>query len=328
MNVHPLWNQYPSLKKELEQTLELMASSINLSNKEVEAAILDMINSGGKLLRPAYLLLFSQFGKKRELNKMMALAASMETLHTATLIHDDIIDEADTRRNSPTVQATFGKDVAVYAGDYLFVSCFKLVAKYASSLKSVQLNVDSMEKVLNGELGQMDQRYNYDVSVNQYLDNISGKTAELFSLSCFLGAFEAGASTLVAKSAKEIGHDIGMAFQILDDILDYSQSETTIGKPVLEDMKQGVYSLPLLCALETHREQLVPLLDNRHAMTSIDTQMVYDIIQQANAVEQARQLAHDYTEKALKAINKLPKNNEQTKEILSQLTHSLLKRSH
>ncbi|MGX6962091.1 polyprenyl synthetase family protein [Vagococcus xieshaowenii] len=327
MNVHPLWNQYPSLKKELEQTLTLMATSINLANKEVETAILDMINSGGKLLRPAYLLLFSQFGKKRELNKMMALAASMETLHTATLIHDDIVDEADTRRNLPTVQSTFGKDVAVYAGDYLFVSCFKLVAKYASSLKSVQLNVDSMEKVLNGELGQMNQRYNYEVTVDDYLTNISGKTAELFSLSCFLGAFESGAPTLVSKSAKDIGFNIGMAFQILDDILDYSQSEATIGKPVLEDMKQGVYSLPLLCALETHQEALIPLLEKKHAMTDSDTQTVYTIIQEADAVEKARHLAQSYTEKALTSINKLPKNNEQTKEILSQLTLSLLKRS-
>ena len=327
MNIHPLWNEYPSLKKELEQTLTLMGNSINLANKDVETAILEMMNSGGKLLRPAYLLLFSQFGKKRELKKMMALAASMETLHTATLIHDDIVDEANTRRNLPTIQAAFGKDVAVYAGDYLFVSCFKLVAKYASSLKSVQLNVDSMEKVLNGELGQMDQRFNYDITVSQYLENISGKTAELFSLSCFLGAFESGASHTLSTKAKQIGFNIGMAFQILDDILDYSGSEESIGKPVLEDMKQGVYSLPLIFALETHADKLIPLLSKKEKITDLDSQQIYLIIQESQAVNRAYKRAQQYTEDALIDIKKLPKNNEKTKETLMLLTQSLLTRS-
>ena len=104
-----------------------------------------MIHSGGKMLRPAYQLLFSEFGEEKDSQKAVALSAAIEMLHTASLIHDDIVDQADTRRSLPTIRAQFGNDVAVYAGDYLFVCCFKLMADYAGSLKSLQINSRSME---------------------------------------------------------------------------------------------------------------------------------------------------------------------------------------
>lgn len=327
MNIHPLWNDYPSLKKDLQTTLDVMRRSINLANKDVEEAIIEMIRSGGKLLRPAYLLLFSQFGKKVDNDKIISLAASIETLHTATLIHDDIIDEAETRRNLATIQHSFGKDVAVYAGDYLFVTCFKILAHHASSIKSIQLNVDSMEKILNGELGQMDDRYDFEMTTDNYIQNISGKTAELFSLSCFLGAYESNTSNQLALKAKKIGLNIGIAFQILDDILDYSQEEITIGKPVLEDMKQGVYSLPLLCAMETHKNELIPLLNKRNNMTNEETEQVYQIVKQANGVTKAHHLAKVYTENALTEIDDLPENKRDTKYILKNITQQLLDRT-
>lgn len=328
MNIHPLWNSYPSLKKELEATLDIMQTSINLANKDVETLIIEMIRSGGKLLRPAYLILFSKFGKHPDTDKIIALAASIETLHTATLIHDDIIDEANTRRNLPTVQAKFGTDVAVYAGDYLFVSCFKILAHHASSIKSMELNINSMEKILNGELGQMDHRYNYHMTTEDYIKNISGKTAELFSLSCFLGAYEGNASNSLAQKAKEIGLNIGLAFQVLDDILDYSQSSDLLGKPVLEDMTQGVYSLPLLCAMKTHSSKLKPLLDKKEAMTSEDTHKVYEIVHQANGVTEAYKIAKEFTNNALKMINKLPSDKNKTKQMLESITLNLLNRDY
>ncbi len=106
-----------------------------------------------------------------------------------------------------------------------------------------------MEKILNGELGQMDWRYVTDMTVKQYIENISGKTAELFALSCSVGAYEAGSSEKFANQARDIGMNIGIAFQMLDDILDYSATAGTLGKPVLADVQQGVYSLPLILAL-------------------------------------------------------------------------------
>lgn len=326
MNIHPMWEQYPVLQQELSTTLELMEESVKLKNKQVEQAILAMIHSGGKLLRPAYQLLFSQFGPEQDEKKATALAASIEMLHTATLIHDDIVDDAATRRGLPTIRSQFGNDTAVYAGDYLFVCCFKLLADYASSIKSLQLNSRSMEKILSGELGQMSSRYNTKITVKEYIENISGKTAELFSLSCFVGAFESGCSERFAKQAAQIGLDIGIAFQIIDDILDYTQDEQTIGKPVLEDMRQGVYSLPLIYALQNDADALLPYLVKRDTMSLQDTQTVLHLVQGLGGVQKAQQLAADHTEKALKAIQKLPATSQQTKENLAALTRAILVR--
>lgn len=326
MKIHELWKEYPAIAKELEKTLTLMEKSISINNKDVHDVIIEMISSGGKLLRPAYLILFSKFGKPDK-KKIIALAAAMESLHTATLIHDDIVDEARTRRNIETIQYRFGKDVAVYAGDYLFVSSFKMLANHASTLKSIQHNANSMEAILSGELGQMSKRYDAEVSVADYLDNISGKTAELFALSCFVGTYEAGCSLLFANKAKKMGLSIGMAFQIIDDVLDYSQDSQTIGKPVLEDVKQGVYSLPLLYALETEANRLLPLLNKKLEMTDQDAEKVYQIVHEANGVKRAEKLAQDYTEKALKTINSLAKHDEKTANTLYELTDSLLKRT-
>lgn len=326
MKIHPMWETYPTLQKELGQTLTLMEKTIQLKNPTVQLAVIEMIHAGGKLLRPAYQLLFSQFGSKRDSKKAVALAASIEMLHTATLIHDDIVDLSDLRRGLPTIQAKFGTDVAVYAGDYLFICCFKLLADYASSLKSIQLNSKSMEKVLTGELGQMNFRYNYTGGKEAYLENISGKTAELFALSSFVGAYESGCSKAFSNTCQTIGRNIGMAFQIVDDILDYSETTQAIGKPVLEDVKQGVYSLPLLLALEEEKEALAPLLEKREALTDEEAQEIYQLVQKGHGVTKAQQLAKDYTQAALKSIAKLPDTPLKTKENLARLTESILTR--
>lgn len=326
MEIHVMWNDYPKLKKELQKTLDLMSSSISLPNKEIENTIIEMFHSGGKLLRPAYLLLFSKLGKKSDSKKSIALAAAMETLHTATLIHDDIIDEADLRRGVTTLQTKFDKDVAVYSGDYLFIVCFKLLVQYTDSFRSIKLNTASMEKVLLGELGQMDTRYQIDITVDEYIQNISGKTAELFALSCFLGYFENGGSKRVAADCREIGKSIGLAFQIVDDILDYSQDEMSIGKPVLEDVKQGVYSLPLICALKENKDFFEPLLSKKEQMTDEDAMKVHEGVITFNGVEKAYELADFYTEQALRLIQTLPNNKENTKQTIYDITKNILTR--
>ncbi|AYW47621.1 geranylgeranyl pyrophosphate synthase [Tetragenococcus osmophilus] len=327
MKLHPIWNDYPQLQPELTQTMKLMENSIELKNKAVKAALLEMIGAGGKLLRPAYQLLFSQFGPERNRQKAIALAAAIEMLHTATLIHDDIVDDATLRRNLPTVSAEFDNNTAVYAGDYLFVACFKLMSNYTGSLRSLQSNAISMEKILSGELGQMEDHYNLSISVDDYLSNISGKTAELFALSCSVGAFESGTSQLFAKNVSNIGHNIGMAFQIIDDILDYTQAQTETGKPVLNDIRQGVYTLPLIYALQTDPRQLTSLLEKKEQMTENDIQKVYQLINKLGGVTKAQNLANFYTKQALKKIENLPDNAENTKTTLQQLTRTLLTRT-
>ncbi|OTP06958.1 polyprenyl synthetase [Enterococcus sp. 10A9_DIV0425] len=325
MKLHQMWADYPTIQDELSETLKKMEQVVRLKNKPVETAIKETIHAGGKLLRPAYQLLFAQFGPEQDREKAISLAASIEMLHIATLIHDDIVDEAEVRRGKPNLRSRFGNSVAVYAGDYLFVCCFKLLSEYASSLKSMQLNAKSMEKVLNGELGQMDNRYNYHLSVDEYLENISGKTAELFQLSCFVGAYESGTSERFAKKAGEIGLSIGMAFQIIDDILDYTKTSEAIGKPVLEDIRQGVYSLPLIYALQTEKkDELLSYLKKKAELSQIEAEKVRQIVVEVKGVENAQELAESYTKKALREIHKLP--STQASDTLAALTTLILKR--
>lgn len=327
MELHPLWRDYPQLQAELTQTLKLMEDAIQLKNKAVRKAILEMIGAGGKLLRPAYQLLFSRFGAKQDRPKAIALAAAIEMLHTATLIHDDIVDDASLRRNLPTISAEFDNNTAVYAGDYLFVACFKLMSSYTGTLRSLQKNAHSMENILTGELGQMEDRYNLEMTIEEYLANISGKTAELFALSCSVGAFESGTSQLFAKNASDIGHQIGMAFQVIDDILDYTQVGEELGKPVLKDVQQGVYTLPLIYALQADRQRLIPLLEKKEQMTENDKQKVYQLVNELGGVTKAQRLANTYTKNALTKIEKLPNDPKDSKTTLYQLTETLLTRT-
>ena len=325
MKVHHMWDNYPTLQQDLADALQVIDSSIKIREKRIERNVKEMIHSGGKLLRPAYFLLCSQIGEDYNRERAIAVAAALEVLHLATLVHDDVIDDAKTRRGVETIQAKYGKNYAVYTGDYLFCVCFKIMAQHAKELSIIELNTNSMERILLGELDQMSMRNNYDMTVKEYLKQIAGKTAQLFALSCFLGA-ETSQATLAQKHlARKIGHNMGMAFQIMDDILDYTQDSRQLGKPVLNDVKQGVYSLPLIYAMRKNRAAFRPLLEKGEDMTLEDQNALLRLIETHQGVEQAKELAAKYTEKALGLIGKLPKGPYQ--EQMFHITSALLKRN-
>ena len=323
MKIHPMWHEYPTLAPELASALTLIEKQITTNNTPVAKAIMEMINGGGKLLRPAYCLLFSRF-QDTDREKMIALAAAIATLHTATLIHDDIIDKSPTRRNQVTIQKQFGPDTAVYAGDYLFVVCFKLLAHYASSLRSIQQDSGSMEKILKGELDQMATRYQTQITINDYLKQVSGKTGQLFALSCFIGAYESGGTTNFAKTAEKIGMNIGIAFQLLDDILDYTSDGETLGKPVYEDVRSGVYSAPLILAMQRDRQAFLPLLAKKEHISDTEMIQLRDLVIKYEGVKQAYTMAQQRTELATAGLQKLPAGA--ARDDLIRLTESLLKR--
>lgn len=323
MKIHPMWHEYPTLAPELASALTLIEKQITTNNTPVAKAIMEMINGGGKLLRPAYCLLFSRF-QDTDREKMIALAAAIETLHTATLIHDDIIDKSPTRRNQVTIQKQFGPDTAVYAGDYLFVVCFKLLAHYASSLRSIQQDSGSMEKILKGELDQMATRYQTQITINDYLKQVSGKTGQLFALSCFIGAYESGGTTNFAKTAEKIGMNIGIAFQLLDDILDYTSDGETLGKPVYEDVRSGVYSAPLILAMQRDRQAFLPLLAKKEHISDAEMIQLRDLVIKYEGVKQAYTMAQQRTDLATAGLQKLPAGA--ARDDLIRLTESLLKR--
>jgi heptaprenyl diphosphate synthase len=323
--MHPIWDQYPDIRKDLIDVLKVIDQNITLKDKTARQTVLDLLHAGGKLLRPAFFLLMAKTGKNYEREQLIHVAASIEVLHMASLIHDDIIDEAETRRGLPTVATQFGQKYALYTGDYLFCVCFRILSKYASALSTIEFNTNSVEKILIGELDQMNSRYNLNMTVKQYLSQIHRKTAVLFSMSTTMGAELTGVDKFEKLNAKRIGNEIGMAFQILDDILDYTQNPNEIGKPALEDMKQGVYSLPLIYAMNKDRATTAHILNKKENIETEDVNQILKLIEEHNGIENSKSLAHKYTNKAIARLKKLP--DSEAKTTMLELTEKLLMRT-
>ena len=320
--VHPMWMEYPELHEELKQVKAMMHASITIENKQIREAIWAVLESGGKMIRPAYLILFSMWNENRNKEEVHAVAAALELLHVATLLHDDVIDEADTRRGQETISARFGNRVAIYAGDYLLTVCYQLLSKYSQDLAGIQLPTDGMMRVVEGELSQMEESYKTDVTIQDYLKRIDGKTAQLFMLSCMMGERFSGMGEL--ERARHIGNSIGMAFQLLDDILDYEVSSSELGKPVLEDVAQGIYTMPLIASLPKCEKELLPLLEKKNQLTAPDRLAIQKLVVNAGGVETAKDFASKYTMKAIHQIEKLPEAD--VKSMLLKITSQLLQR--
>lgn len=326
MNIHPLWDDYPSLQKELEAITLLIEESITIKNPEVQGKIKELLFSGGKFLRPAYSILFSSFSSSRDAKKAQAVAAALEVLHMATLVHDDVIDESNTRRGQETLNSSYNNRVAIYTGDYLFTVCFRLLQKYAQEASVLQLDIKGIENILIGELDQMSRKYNTKMRMRDYLNQIKGKTAQLFALSCYSGAYQTEDSEKFAQQAFQIGDHIGMAFQIIDDTLDYSTDEIKIGKPALQDLRNGIYTAPLLFALQTNRSELEPFLLKKEKITDKEATIVLEIVRTSGGLKKAQELAGKYTKKALQKIEKLPENPN--KKMLSRITEQIINRDY
>lgn len=325
--MNDFWKEFPIINQQLNETCELIKHQVKIRNKDIEAALIELTYSGGKLLRPAFFFLFAQIGDEQQQDhtQLVKIAASIEILHMATLVHDDIIDDSPLRRGAATIQSRYGKDVAVYTGDLLFTEFFELLADTMNGSSFLHTNASAMKRLLLGELDQMHTRYKKDMSVSDYLRSVNGKTAELFSLSCLEGAHFGHASTEVERLAKRIGRHIGIAFQVYDDILDYTADVKTLKKPVLEDLAQGVYTLPLIFAMEKAPEHLAFYLDKGAAITAEEAHETAQLVHEFGGVVNAKAFAKRVTEKALSDIEKLP--DCLGKEQLTYLTQLLLHRS-
>lgn len=324
MAIHPLWQQYPTIEKELAETQKTMLHTVKIRNKEISDVLQIFLAGGGKLLRPAFFLLFTHFGEVPSDKQKYQYAAALEILHAATLIHDDIIDESPLRRSLPSIQKTYGKDIAVYTGDFLFTIYFQLLIQATRDYKALDFNAQNMKRILIGELDQMHLRNNPAITIKQYLRHIKGKTAQLFQLSCVEGARFANTSKDIQLRALRIGYNIGMAFQILDDILDFEATEEKLKKPVLEDLKNGNYTLPLIFAMEKNRADF-KILEKKQALTDEDISSIVEKVHMYDGITKSQALAERYTTNALKEIGKLPKIPEQ--KILETITKSLLRRN-
>lgn len=318
-----IWNQYEEIKTELTSVILIMEKNTKCKNKKIENSIRDLIHSGGKMLRPAFLLISSHFGNY-DSNKATSLAAVMEMMHMATLVHDDIVDDSKLRRGQPTIQSKYGTDYAVYIGDFLFCVCFKILASM-SSLKNIKIDSNSMSRICLGEIDQLSSRFDTELSVKSYLSRVSGKTAELFSLSLYIGAAESGCSDALSRKFWKIGHNIGMAFQIIDDTLDYIGTDESIKKSAANDIKQGIFTLPLIYAALNNKNDFNPYF-KKDFFSDKDIRDIFMLVNKYNGVNKSIELADKYTKKAFKLINSLPENPY--KIVLKELAEKLLTRKY
>jgi len=317
-----IWKSYPQLGEKLDLTTDYIHQAVKINNLDISSMIIDLTSSG-KMLRPAFFFLFSNFGKnKKSTTELIPLAASLEILHVATLIHDDVIDDSPLRRSQPTIHTKYGRRNAIYAGDYLFTLYFELISRNLTNNKDILRNALSMKKILIGELDQMLINFNVKATTEMYLNEIAGKTAELFSLSATMGAIVSDGNQEIVECCKKVGHDIGMAFQIIDDILDFSNSTQT-GKPVHEDLKNGVYSLPYILGLEAGNEQLIEIL-SKDNLNDEDDSIATNIVIDGGYLNQAKGIAQDYTNQALAEIDKLPACSSQ--KVLKAVVKRLINR--
>ena len=309
------WKDQPDIVAHLEQVNHIINQQLTVKQSKMNEILKDLAQSGGKKIRPGLCIIGGEFGDK-DIKHLYHLSAVLEMLHMATLVHDDIIDDSVQRRGQLTTQQKYGKDYAVYTGDYIFTKCFEILAEHYELHHMKELS-KTVSRVCMGEIDQFDGRFKSHTSVKKYL--------KVIGVSLSVGAYESGCDEKFCKKLGKIGLHIGNAFQIIDDILDYVGDASRVGKTLGNDIRQGYYTLPLLYALKHNDDRLNELL----ASETYTDEVVSRIIERVNelgGVKQAQELAHKYTVKSLKEIKSLPAG--QARDHLEWVTNQLLARQH
>jgi octaprenyl-diphosphate synthase len=265
-------------------------------------------SAGGKRVRPALLLLANYaVGGMASGDNVIRLAAVMEMLHTATLVHDDIIDSADIRRNRPSVNAKFGNQTAVLMGDWLYMSAFE-TALTERSLRILDILTRLTRMMTEGELLQLTTIGKVDITENQYFDILRRKTAYLFSACCEVGAILAGASEEYIGTLTDYGLNLGIAFQLADDLLDFTSEDRILGKAAGADLIEGKLTLPLILLRNADpdaADQLEIVMIDR-SYDGVSRKKLFNALERTGSLEAARQRAYQYAEAARKNLEVLP----------------------
>ena len=261
---------------------------------------------GGKRIRPALLLLSAKL-LGYEGRGAIRLGAVVEIIHTATLVHDDIIDEAETRRGRPAANTQWGNSKCVLAGDWLYMQSFK-IAVQERNFRILDALIELTQQMVEGELMQM-EKLGRCISLDEHFDLIYRKTACLFSVCMRLGAILGGASAEQEESLATYGRNLGMAFQIVDDVLDLTASEEVLGKPVASDLREGKVTMAVIHALEhctpQERKRVETVLRER-AFQSVPLGEILEMLRRYGSIEAANARAHEYADSARKAICHFP----------------------
>lgn len=288
--------------RELERQLAAALDADDTFLSQVSAYFL---GTGGKRLRPALVLLCAQSGPcgRAGADRAMPLAVACEILHTATLVHDDLVDGSSLRRGRPTIGARWGERVAVLYGDYLFSRALTIVSELGRNDISARFG-KVIERTCEAEIRQVLSAYDLNSTEDAYFNTIRSKSAMLIAECCRSGALVGGAPAEVAARLYQYGEDVGIAFQIADDILDLTSSMVAVGKPTGRDIGLGVLTLPVIRALEGQPE--LRRLIARRLSERGDTDRALTLVRRSDGVAYARRRAEEHVAAAIAALGGLP----------------------
>jgi octaprenyl-diphosphate synthase len=315
---------YAPIAADLEATERILRDSLSNSRPGVAELMGYLGNYRGKRLRPALLLLTARACGQVNASHHL-LAAVVEMIHTATLVHDDVLDDAVIRRHAPTINASWGNQASILLGDYLFTHAFHLTSTLGQA-RACQIIGESTNRLCAGELHQVCQRGNLELSEEDYFDIIDGKTAELTSCCCRLGALYSGVAEDVVERLARYGRYLGLAFQIADDLLDLVGEERAVGKSLGTDLEQRKLTLPLIRLLQQAPAEEGGML--RQLLTrpgNHKREILVPRLEAAGALVYARGRAEQFAEQAEKELSCLPASP--CKTILQRITRQVVHRS-
>ncbi|MCX7831904.1 MAG: polyprenyl synthetase family protein [Actinobacteria bacterium] len=287
-----------------------------------QSELIRVIRAGGKRIRPLLVLICGKLGEF-DIKQLVVAASCIEAVHTASLIHDDIIDNANFRRGAETTFKRFGKDFAIKVGDYLFARSFEVLSEIGN-MRSVESLATAAEDLSLGELDGSLLRWSLNVKLEDYLNWIGRKTASLFRSSCEVGALVSGASLSDVKKVSDFGFLLGIAFQLFDDVLDLTGSTEILGKPAGSDLKEGFLTLPYLLAIEDEyfKDRIVKAI--RKESTEEEVDILIKEVASSRYTEEAKNTAADFVNKAAQAIENI--ENETVKEFLLSVGNYVIQR--
>ncbi|PLT34872.1 heptaprenyl diphosphate synthase component II [Bacillus sp. V5-8f] len=314
---------YSDLNTDLKIIEKELEAAIQADSPVLRQASLHLLQSGGKRIRPVFVLLAAKFGKY-DIQVVKNAAIVLELIHMASLVHDDVIDDSDLRRGAPTIKSKWDNRIAMYTGDYIFARSLEVMSNFNNPLAH-QLLAHTIVEVCKGEIEQIRDKYDFDQNLRTYLRKIKRKTALLIASSCQLGAIAANVDEKVHKQLFRFGYYVGMTYQITDDILDFTATEKELGKPAGGDLRQGNITLPVLIAMKDPAIKVKVERVHEH-ISKEELADLLSLINSSGAIEQASELGNAYLEKAYKVLAELPENR--AKKTLSDIAKFIGKRKY
>lgn len=293
-----------SIQKDLMAVEASLKSVSEVESQDLAELLRHSLGSSGKRMRPIIALLAAKF-HDYDIERMMPLVTAVELMHLATLVHDDTIDKSDMRRGRPTINSIWGVEQAVLLGDYLFARAGDLITT-TGNVRVIRMLSQTLMIISSGEITQAKSSYKLDLSHEDYFHRVTSKTASLFTLASEAGAVLSQAPESAALELRDYAHNLGIAFQVTDDILDFIGTEEEMGKPVGSDLTQGTLTLPAMMLMEDYPDDNPVRLAFREKEPQEHIDRTIEMIRNSTIIERCLAVAADYRDRACLCLNRFP----------------------